>query len=376
MSQRKHRLEDRSPQEMRNRKIKLAEGGILFVLVFGVCVYLGIRYAHEPLDESGSAAMMSGARPTADSSQVMQPAVVMAPEIGPPDAPLQVEAAGLQTDSSMAVESPSGSDITHEIRPREPVTVTYTRAEKTYFEGRYSEAAEMFATYCGQHPGNTWGHYMRGLSLWKAGRCDEAHGAFETALRLQPDHLKSLINLARVELELAEPHAALATIERALDVAPRDAEALRVLGRVYHQIDRPDEAISTYLQALNMRTDDPWTLNNLGLIYIEQEAFDRALPVLARACELAPETGVIRNNLGTALEKTGHMSQALTEFEHALVLGSSRGQENFVRLDSVVLPSNDAVADLKALASAWRNQQGAVNELAVVAPDGRPDHEP
>jgi Flp pilus assembly protein TadD len=367
-------LTDRTgPADGQDRKLKLAEAGVVFVIVLGICVFLGIRFAQQPLEDA-----VVQAEPA-----VVQPlAVVAAPQVAPGDpVPATVsggtEPAGAVEPTAAAADRPL-PDIS-EIMPEVPIYVTYTAAERTYFEGRYQDAAAMFATYCARHPANAWGHYMHGLSLWKAGRNAEARTAFNSALGLQPDHLKSLVNLARVELELDAPEAALTTIERALDVAPQHVEALRVLGRVYHRLDRGDQAVATYQQALLLRGDDAWTLNNLALIHIEAERFAQALPPLARASELAPAVAVIRNNLGVALERTGHRSQAREQYLLAAELGSGPGESSYVRLLEVTIPASDPVIDLALLADAWSAGEAVAGTgrpdagtVAALAPDGPP----
>ena len=361
MPSKNHRFEDRSPVEIRARKIKLAETGILFVLVVGICVYLGIRFAHQPLDGPAVTVRTAPVHTAAVGHDALERAVVN--DLQEP----------VWTQTAEPAAEPVGTLGTS---PETPIYVTFTGAEKMYFEGRFDEAAHMFAAYCDQHPDNTWGHYMRGLSLWKAGRATEARIALETALRLQPDHLKSLINLARVALDLSEADAALVAVERALDIAPHDVEALRVLGRIYHRLERSDDAASAYLEALRLKADDAWSLNNLGLIYIEREEFDLALPALARACALAPDVAVMRNNLGTALERTGYPGQAVIEFELAAVLGSARGEENYDRLRATSLAPDAPEADLLALAAQWKLPQEGSAELAAIADSSAPGNGP
>jgi len=172
------------PTDGQDRKLKLAEAGVVFVIVLGICVFLGIRFAQQPLEN---------AVVQAEPALVQPLAVVAAPQVTPGDpAPATVsggtEPAGAVEPMVAAADRPL-PDIS-EIMPEVPIYVTYTGAERTYFEGRYQEAAAMFATYCERHPANAWGHYMRGLSLWKAGRNAEARAAFNAALGLQPDHLK------------------------------------------------------------------------------------------------------------------------------------------------------------------------------------------
>ena len=353
MSSRKHDNPAPNAGELRARKMKLAEGGIIFALVLGACVFLGIHFASEP---------ELATEPVATH--------VVAPDadvVEPVDLEPAPTAAVDGTEPVAAVADPLPIE---EILPDVPVVVTYTTAEQAFRDGRYDDAAAQFATYCDEHPDNAWGHYMRGLSLWKADRDEDAEGALRTALGLKSDHLKSLVNLARVELELDRPADALGTIEQALDVAPDNVDARRVLGRTYHNLDRPEDAARAYLAAPELAADDPWTLNNLALVWIELEQFDRALPPLARAAELAPEVAVIRNNLGTALERTGHLSQAGEQFEVAASLGSGRGEENLARLGQVTIASDDPTADLVALAAAWTttvDRSDAPDEAAVAA---------
>jgi len=335
--------------EIKARNTKMAEGGIIFVLVLSLCVYFGIRFAHDDAETLDSAAT-----------------TVVAPEVAPTQM-ITVEPADQQpadeatiggTEPSEVVQSEIGGttgetpDI-QEILPDVPLMVTYSSAEKTFFEGRYRESAAMFATYCDDYPQNAWGHYMHGLALSKAGLNEEATVAFDQALNLKPDHLKSLVNRARAELALDRPDDALISIEQAVALAPSNVDAQRVLGRVYHNLDRTDDAAAAYLEALRLRADDAWTLNNLALIWIEQENFDRAVAPLARATELAPDVAVFHNNLGTALERTGHMTQARDQFELACEQGHDHGEQNFARLDAVTIGADDPSLDLAAIAASW-----------------------
>ena len=348
MSTRKH--DTSTTAELKARKLKLAEGGIVFVAVLSLCVYLGIRFADDP---------------TVDPTPVAA-AVVEA------DMPPTVATTSGGTEPARVVE-PEISTATGEVPPIEvilpevPLVVTYSNAELAFYEGQYTLAAERFDTYCRQHPENAWGHYMLGLSLWKSGDDAAARGALEEALRVKPDHVKSLVNLARVELELAEPEAALTLIQRAIDLAPENNDARRVLGRIYHNLDRCDDSTGAYLEVLHRQADDAWTLNNLALIWIEQEQFERALSPLARAVELAPEAAVIRNNLATALERTGHLGQACEQYALAGQFGSDHGEASFFRLDAVTVAADDPTVDLTTVAAAWTVPGGETGALATSA---------
>ena len=74
----------------------------------------------------------------------------------------------------------------------------------------------------------------------------EALDGFDEALRLDPDHRKSLLNSARVLLETGQPGQALERVERGLGLEPLSAEGLRLLGRARVELGQFDEAIDAY----------------------------------------------------------------------------------------------------------------------------------
>src|SRR5678815_3265198 len=110
--------------------------------------------------------------------------------------------------------------------------VSLTEAEQVYHEKRYDDAAALFATYSDQHPNNPWGHYMLGLSSWKAGNLDRAESSFVRAHELDPKHVKTLLNLTRVHLDQGRPKDAVGRVNAALALDSSSGEAYRLLGRV------------------------------------------------------------------------------------------------------------------------------------------------
>ena len=367
------------PEELRARKVKLAEGGIVFVLVLGLCVYLGIHFAQDDgTDVSPVAATVTapdappapvtvtGRDTTTRATRTASAAAAAA--AAAPDGTEPADAAPAGRMASKTGDGDASVPPVREILPEVPELVTYSAAEAAFQDGRYTESAAMFAVYCAEHPGNAWGHYMHGLALRRAGRADQAREALQTALELKPDHLKSLVNLARVELDRDDAVTALRRADEALAIAPEHVPALRVRGRALHELGRSDAAEAAYLAALRLRSDDGWSLNNLALLYLEQERFERALAPLARAAELLPDAAVVHNNLGVALERTGHPAQALDQYALAADLGSGPGEVSALRLSDVALPEDPRTVDLAALARDWQ-VPGTVDDPAASATD-------
>ncbi len=269
--------------------------------------------------------------------------------------------------------------------PVVPREVTFAEAETAYREQRYEEAVNRFTSYTERKSENAWGHYMLGLSAWKSGQYDLAEGAFEKALELDPEHVKSLINLSRVFLETNRPEDAIERIQEVLLIDGESSDAFRLLGRARHQLGLVEEAIDAYWEAIVLNAQDAWSMNNLGFLLIQEGRFEEALPPLARAIELREDVSVFHNNLGMALERTGHYTAAAQEYGAAVDRGSEKASVNLARVENRQDDSSVGTIDLTTLAlqfvdeiERFRQPVTAEVELpdSVRVPDPEPDFWP
>lgn len=262
----------------------------------------------------------------------------------------KTSSAGSSTPTVTAISTDSSSETGS---PTTAVTpVSYNEAEAAFKEKRYAEAAQLFTGYSESRPENPWGHYMLGLSAWKSGNHQQASSAFDRALELEPDHLKSLLNSSRVLLEMGEPRKALERVEKALAIDSTSNEASRLLGRVHYAMGQTERAIEAYRHALALNPKDVWSMNNLAVIYIDQERSTEALPPLARAVQLKEGSPVFQNNLGTALERAGYPEAAAKAYEAAIAADSSyqKASVSLARVTAAGKPSETVPVDLAALA--------------------------
>ena len=236
------------------------------------------------------------------------------------------------------------------------VEVSYADAERVFESGDYREAADLFSAYTERKPDNAWGHYMLGLSAYRSGDLARAERAFDRALEIDPAHVKSHVNSARVLLDLGRTHEAIERVQVALTHDSTSSDALRLLARGYAALGDTDEAIATYRRALVLDDRDVWAMNNLGLLFIEQSRADEALPPLARAVQLRSTAPVFQNNLGVALERTGHLAQAAAAYEAALRADSTYGKAgmSLERVQGLIDTSVVNTVDLSELAETFR----------------------
>ena len=221
--------------------------------------------------------------------------------------------------------------------PKAKGPASFADGEAAYAAKNYTEAATIFEDYTMQKPENAWGHFMLGLSTWKAGDLDKSQKAFETALSIDPDHLKSLVNLGRVLIEKKQYDDAINTLMKAGDIEPKSTDVYRLLGRSYHAQGKTDDAIDAYTRAIELDDKDAWSMNNLGLVLLEKKRADEALPYFAKAVELKKNVAVFHNNLGMALEHTGRFGAAATAYRNAVTTDPAydKAKQNLARVEAV-----------------------------------------
>jgi Tfp pilus assembly protein PilF len=210
--------------------------------------------------------------------------------------------------------------------PAPNANVTYGDAERVFRTGDYVAAAELFEAYASRMPQNPWGHYMLGISAWRAGDHPRAETALRRTLEVDAEHRKGLLNLARVLLEQRRASDALDFALEVVALEPQLGEGWRVLGNAHAELGMGDDAADAYRRAIVLDPEDAWTMNNLGLLHLQRGAHELALAPLARAVELVPEIATFQNNLGIALERAGHMAHAADAFRAALASDRSHGR--------------------------------------------------
>ena len=253
----------------------------------------------------------------------------------------------------------SGPTSSRELESATPRAVSYADAETAFKSGDYGEARKLFKTYTDAKPDNAWGWYMLGLSSWKSGSLNEAEVAFETAIAKDPTHVKSLLNSARVLMDLGRDGEALERVNAARSLDSTSADAIRLLARAHHRLGHAGLAVDAYRLALTRDERDVWAMNNLGMLYIEQHDPTSALGPLARAVQLRPASPIFQNNLGMALELTGNLVLAKRTYDDAVKADSTytKAQANAKRLGDVVVdPGKTPTVDVKDLAETFRLQ--------------------
>jgi tetratricopeptide (TPR) repeat protein len=145
-------------------------------------------------------------------------------------------------------------------------------------------------------------HTNYGFSLYGRGRVAEAIDHFEASLRLKPDNIPALLNLARVEEDRGRLGEAIARLRAAREVDPSDTTVLVNLGTDYTKIGQYDEAIAQYEEALRRPSPNDYLAHNgLGVALINKGRMTEAIEHFREALRLKPGYWMARANLERAL---------------------------------------------------------------------------
>lgn len=100
-----------------------------------------------------------------------------------------------------------------------------------------------------------------------------------------------------------------------LRVQPQNVGALANLATVYSRTGRAGKAIATYQRALKLSPKDSAILLNLGIAYLRQEAHQRALPLFDRVVALDPKNDQARQLRAVCRLYTGQLTEAIQDLE-------------------------------------------------------------
>jgi tetratricopeptide (TPR) repeat protein len=167
-------------------------------------------------------------------------------------------------------------------------------------------------------------HCLRGQAAFDAKRLAKAVEAFEAALRLEPTHYWSMMQLGYCLMDLGRGPADFAQAVRVYTgcILKRPDHASAYLGRAdsYHKLARYDDAMADYSKAIELKPSfaDAWS--NRGVTYSDLKQYDKALANFAKAIELEPDYWRAWNNRGIIYRHLNQYDKAIANYAKAIEL--------------------------------------------------------
>ena len=184
-----------------------------------------------------------------------------------------------------------------------------------------------------------------------SGNLETGRAMLAVLVSRQPDVLPARIQLARIQMSVRDPDAALRTLEPIRASEDLDAQAL--LGQVYLQLRRYSDAITALEKATKLDPKESngflrWELARSALDYGDNE---RAVTELRRLSARDPRNWAIAAPLITALISSGRMDDALAVVDRIAMLGDKTPLPTFYRAQ-ILAARGDLVGATAALGKA------------------------
>lgn len=147
---------------------------------------------------------------------------------------------------------------------------------------------------------------QQAASYYEQGRYGESRACLERAIELDPQDVRSTINLAMVHFSgFGDFEASGKTLDQALEIDPQRREAHHLLGKVRLRQSRLDEAIQSLAEAARLAPTSGEYQGWLGLAYQRQGDHRAAEAAFRASARLAPWDPRPYLNLGRLYETSG-----------------------------------------------------------------------
>lgn len=223
-------------------------------------------------------------------------------------------------------------------------------AEQNQFEQAALEADKALEL----EPNSAPIHLLRGKLYSVKHESDLAIRSYQTCIRFDPKLEECYTMLAREQLLLKRPEAALATIRSLLKQDPKSTTALYYQGTIYsNELKEPRQATAAFLKILDEDPDDIRSLAALAQIYLDEKNYSEALKYLLPIERLAPTDIPMKLRVGLIYYELKDYDKAIDRFTKALALS----------------PDNDRVSYYLGLLEAQRkNYDQALAHFKMVPP--------
>lgn len=162
---------------------------------------------------------------------------------------------------------------------------------------------------------NIGGVYEAIVPLGVDGAYQNARGAYEQAVMLNPINPGLRLVLARLEVTNKNNDAARDFIAQALSLKPNYTDAAYLLSQIEIQENNTKGAIESLKSASLLSPNDPMVFFRLGLLQYDNKSYKDAVSSLSMAVKLNPLFANARYFLGLSFEKVRDDASAIEQFE-------------------------------------------------------------
>lgn len=151
---------------------------------------------------------------------------------------------------------------------------------------------------------------------------DKAQMCYEKIISLKFNNVAAHLKLAKIFKETNQLKEAIASYKKAIHFQPNVSFRIYIdLAEILNDRGELEEAIATYKKAIEIEPYLPvWVYRKLGDILQKQKRFEEAIAYYEKAVEVMPDNAAVFLNLGNAQLKKGRLNDALVNYQKAIQL--------------------------------------------------------
>lgn len=181
-----------------------------------------------------------------------------------------------------------------------------------------------FITLLAENESDVHAWSMRGISLRRLGRYEEAIANYDRAIELKLDRHEAWHERGISMCEVGRYKEAIASFDRTIELKPDNYEAWYNRGVCLDNLERYKEAISSYEGALEYKPDLKEAWHNRGISLGKLARYEEAIASFDRAIEIQPDRDDVWYNRGIAQGNIGNYKDAIVSFDRAIEIQPSK----------------------------------------------------
>jgi tetratricopeptide (TPR) repeat protein len=158
-----------------------------------------------------------------------------------------------------------------------------------------------------------------GNTLFDLGKVAEAVTAYEAALKVDGQHVGSLVNLGSAYDELGRLDDALQVYRRALEIEPNEDRTLCNIGGVYFRKRQYEQALEHFDRALTVNPKSQLAHYNIAILFADSQIYNEAIREWEACVAIDPQS-----DLGQRSADNIEIIRQMMEAEVPTLEGSER----------------------------------------------------
>jgi tetratricopeptide (TPR) repeat protein len=152
-----------------------------------------------------------------------------------------------------------------------------------------SQAKKVYQTIVQQIPQDPLAHYQLGLIDQKDKKYQEPIEHFEESLKLRPNFVQALTQIASIRLSRGEAKQARERVQKQIERSPENPLYYNLLGRLWMQANQADKAEQAFKKSIELNDQVQASYMNLAALYRRTNRMEEAKKEYEKLLEKSPK---------------------------------------------------------------------------------------